>query len=173
MKPQDILVALKIQSLNDKAGDASASWPQRLLAEETGLSLSEVNAACRRLEEVGLVTPERRKIVRSALLEFLVHGLKYVFPATMGRSSRGMPTGYAADPLRELFLASANELPPVWSDADGTVRGLALKPLYKSVPMAAKKDQALYEYLVLIDAIRSGRARERSKAIEILQKRLG
>jgi len=173
MKPQDILVALKIQSLNDKATDVSASWPQRLLAEETGLSLSEVNAACRRLEEVGLVTPARRQVVRSALLEFLVHGLKYVFPVAMGRSSRGMPTGYAADPLRELFLASADEMPPVWPDAEGVVRGMTLKPLYKSVPMAARKDQMLYEYLVLIDAIRGGRARERSEAIAILQKRLG
>ena len=99
MKPQDILVALKVQSLNDQTADASVSWPQRRLAEETGLSLSEVNAACRRLAEVGLLAPERRNVVRSSLLEFLVHGLKYVFPAAMGKPSRGMPTGYAADPL--------------------------------------------------------------------------
>ncbi|HUU23852.1 MAG TPA: hypothetical protein VM389_15055, partial [Phycisphaerae bacterium] len=118
MKPQDILVALKIQSLNEKTADGAAVWPQRLLAEETGLSLSEVNAACRRLQEVGLLSPERRKVVRSALLEFLVHGLKYVFPVALGRSSRGMPTGYAAAPLRELFLTSAEEMPPVWPDAD-------------------------------------------------------
>ncbi|HET6427513.1 MAG TPA: hypothetical protein VFJ30_03815 [Phycisphaerae bacterium] len=173
MKPQDILVALKIQSLNEKTADGAAVWPQRLLAEETGLSLSEVNAACRRLQEVGLLSPERRKVVRSALLEFLVHGLKYVFPVALGRSSRGMPTGYAAAPLRELFLTSAEEMPPVWPDADGAVRGMALKPLYRSVPMAAKKDVTLYEYLVLIDAIRGGRARERKAATEILQKRLG
>lgn len=199
MKPQDILVVLKIQSLHDReAGMPSAEiarlqftnafagsrvpghksvgglvWSQRLLAEETVLSLSEVNSACRRLAGVGLLTPESRKVVRSSLLEFLVHGLKYVFPATMGKASRGMPTGYAADPLREMFLTSANEPPPVWPDVDGTVRGMALKPLYQSVPIAAKKDKTLYEYLVLVDAIRAGRARERSMAIEILQKRLG
>ena len=173
MKPQDILVVLKFQSLNDEAPDASAPWPQRLLAEETGLSLSEVNAACRRLEEVGLLTPGRRRIVRSALLEFLVHGLKYVFPVSMGRASRGMPTGYAADPLRERFLGSADEPPPVWPDAKGAVRGIALRPLYKTVPGAARKDPRLYEYLALLDAIRGGRARERDKAIEILKQRLG
>jgi len=173
MKPQDIIIALKIQSLNDKAGHAPAGrWPQRLLAEETGVSLSEVNMACRRLKESRLLTPDGR-VVGPFLLEFLVHGLKYVFPAEIGRTTRGMPTGYAAEPLRDLFLASANEPPPVWPDADGTVRGLAMKPLYKSVPMAAKKDKTLYEYLALIDAIRAGRARERSMAIEILQKRLG
>ena len=173
MKPQDILVALKIQSLNDKAEDNSAAWPQRLLAETTGLSLSEVNAACRRLEEVGLLTPERRRVVRAALLEFLVYGLKYVFPVATGKASRGMPTGYAADPLREQFLTSADDMPPVWPDADGAVRGMTLKPLYKSVPMAAKKDAILYEYLAMIDAIRGGRARERKAASKILQKRLG
>ena len=50
---------------------------------------------------------------------------------------------------------------------------MALKPLYKSVPMAAKKDATLYEYLVLVDAIRGGRARERKAASKILQERLG
>lgn len=173
MKPQDILVVLKLQSLNDKTSDESAFWPQRLLADETGLSLSEVNAACRRLEEVGLLTPERRKVVHSALLEFLIHGLKYVFPASIGKATRGVPTGYAASPLRELFLSSTDELPTVWPDAEGTVRGMTLKPLYKTVPLAAKKDPKLYEYLVLVDAIRSGRARERAKAIEILEQQLG
>jgi len=38
--------------------------------------------------------------------------------------------------------------------------------------MAAKKDSTPYEYWVLINAIRTGRARERSIAVEILQKRL-
>jgi len=174
MKAQDILIALKIQSLHDQQADAaSPSWSQRLLAEETGVSLSQVNAACRRLEEVGLLSPGSHEIVRSALLEFLVHGLKFVFPVVTGEVVRGMPTGYAADPLKGHFLASEGEPIPVWPDANGTARGMTLRPIYRSVPKAAKKDKQLYEYLVLIDAIRGGRARERNKAIEILTKRLG
>jgi len=39
MKPHDILVTLKMLSLNEKAADGSTVWPQRLLAKETGLSL--------------------------------------------------------------------------------------------------------------------------------------
>jgi len=172
MKPQDIVVILKIQSLNDKAANSSVvSWPQRFLAEEIGLSQSEVSAACHRLKEVRLLIFDGR-VMRPSLLEFLVHGLKYVFPAKIGKTESGMPTGYATEPLRGMFLASANEPPPVWPDANGTVRGLALQPLYESVPWAAKKDQTLYEYLALVDAIRSGRARERNMAIEILQQRL-
>lgn len=173
MKPQDILVALKIQSLCDRGVDAPSSWPQRLIAEETGLSLSEVSGACRRLEKVGLLSPGPRKVVRSALLEFLVHGVKYAFPVTMGAATRGMPTGYAADPLKDQFLTSTDELVPVWPDARGTARGMALEPLYRSVPMAARRDRRLYEYLALLDAIRAGRARERAKAVELLSKRLG
>lgn len=172
MKPQDILIALKIQSLCDQAGDTAPSWPQRLLAGETGVSLSEVSAACRRLEEAGLLDPVRRRVVRSALREFLVHALKYVFPAKTGEISRGMPTGYAAEPLKGDFLAASDQPVPVWPDARGKVRGAALEPLYKSVPLAARKDPRLYEYLALADAIRAGRARERTKAIELLSHRL-
>jgi hypothetical protein len=164
MKAQDILVALKIQSLQDQALDVS----QRRLAEDTGVSLSEVNAACRRLEDVGLLSPGGRKVVGAALLEFLVHGLKYVFPVEIGDVSRGMPTGYAAQPLSDQFLSSKDELVPVWPDPEGTVRGMAVQPLFKSAPMAARKDKRLYEYLALVDAIRGGRARERAMAIEIL-----
>src|ERR1035437_9024613 len=98
MKPQDILIALKIASLRDHAADVSL----RRLAEETGVSLSEASAACSRLLQVGLLSFGERRIVGAALFEFLVHGLKYVFPITTGDVSRGMPTGYAADPLREI-----------------------------------------------------------------------
>ncbi len=168
MKAQDVLIALKIQSLQDQSVDA----PQRRLAEDTGVSLSEVSGACRRLEDVGLLSHEGRRVIGAALLEFLVHSLKYLFPIKVEGISRGMPTGYAADPLRDLFLSSKDELVPVWADPEGAVRGMAVQPLYKSAPMAAKKDKRLYEYLVLVDAIRGGRARERSKAIEILSQRL-
>lgn len=169
MKAQDILIALKIRSLLDQAQNVTV----RGLAGDTGMSPSQVSLSCRRLECVGILAPEDRRIVGKALLEFLVHGLKYVFPLRQGDVSRGMPTGYAADPLRDQFLSSNDDLVPVWPDPKGTVRGIVVQPLYKSAPMAAKRDKRLYEYLVLVDAIRSGRARERGKAIEILSQRLG
>jgi len=169
MKAQDILIALKIQSLLDQAQDVTV----RGLAAATGMSCSQVSLSCRRLECVGLLAPGGRRTVGTALLEFLVHGLKYVFPLRQGDVSRGMPTGYAADPLRDQFLSSKDDLVPVWPDPEGTVRGIVVQPLYKSAPMAAKRDKRLYEYLVLVDAIRSGRARERGKAIEILSQWLG
>ena len=174
MKAQDILVILKIQSLCDRADDDNPpSWSQRQLAEATGVSLSQVNAAYRRLEQVGLLSPGKHRIVRSSLLKLLAYGMEYFFPAKMGAVTRGMPTGYAAEPLKGEFLASEEELVPVWPDAQGSLRGLSFKPIYRSAPAAARKDARLYEYLALIDAIRGGRARERAKAIEILTQRLG
>ena len=82
-----------------------------------------------------------------------------------------MPTAYAAPFLIEHFQAS-NELPPVWPDKDGTVRGEAFSPIYKLAPRAAQVDDELYELLAIIDAIRGGRARERKLAIDVFRERL-
>ena len=51
--------------------------------------------------------------------------------------------------------------------------GYSISPLYKSVPKAVADDQALYEMLALVDAIRDGRARERELAVKELAGRLG
>ena len=52
------------------------------------------------------------------------------------------------------------------------MRGIALAPLYKSVPEAAKLDSLLYERLALIDAIRDGRTREHNLAEKELKNSL-
>lgn len=55
---------------------------------------------------------------------------------------------------------------------DGQVQGVAVKPLYPSVPHAARRDAALYDLLALVDALRLGRARERAMAEKELGPRL-
>ena len=82
-----------------------------------------------------------------------------------------MPTTHAASPLNVHFQAS-QELPPVWPDAEGTLRGESFSPLYRSAVAASKKDTKLYELLALVDAIRGGRAREREIAKMELTKAL-
>jgi hypothetical protein len=55
--------------------------------------------------------------------------------------------------------------PPVWpAIGEGCVRGIELKPLYHCVPKSIIKfpDSYFYELLALLDALRSGRARERN-----------
>jgi hypothetical protein len=101
----------------------------------------------------------------------LVHGVKYAFPAKRGEVTRGVPTSFAAEPLKS-EVSFSNELIPVWPWRDGEARGAELEPLYKSVPGAAIRDQKLYELLALVDAIRDGRARERNLAERDLVHRL-
>ena len=69
-------------------------------------------------------------------------------------------------------IVSAGDEIHVWPYAKGHTRGLAVEPLFKSVPEAALKDNRLYEYLALIDALRLGRQRESNLAKERLEKRI-
>jgi hypothetical protein len=110
-------------------------------------------------------------VVKAALKEFVLHGARYAFPATLGATTRGMPTGYAAAPLSSM-LSQPEELPPVWPDPQGTRRGVAFYPLYPTAPRAARNDTRLYECLVLLDALRGGAARERQIALKLLDERL-
>ena len=169
LKPQDVVVLLKLVALGDQP------WTFQRLAVELSISQSEVHAAVRRAVAAGLMTEASSSAgrpVRAALLEFLLHGVKYAFPPKRGELTRGVPTGYAAPPL-DKAIAGSSEPPPVWPYAEGKVRGYALAPLYRTVPEAALRDAALYELLALVDAIRDGRARERTLARQALEKRLG
>jgi len=167
LKPQDILVLLKLIAVGKK------NWSYNILSVSLGMSPSEVHAAVRRSLAVGLAVKHEDTIFPNIrnLEEFLIHGLKYVFVPDRGELSRGIPTLYAADPLKGKYV-DTDEPPPVWPDPGGTVRGMAFSPLYKSAPIAACKDQSLYELLVLIDALRGGRAREREAATAEIKNRL-
>jgi len=166
LKAQDVLVVLKL------IASAGAPWSYPKLAGELSMSASEVHSAVRRATRCGLLqnTPPYAPN-RKALLEFLVHGLKYVFPAERGGFTRGIPTAHGAPPLRAHFAASDEPL-PVWPDPQGTVRGEDFAPLYRAVPQAARRDPHVYELLALVDAIRGGRARERELAVKELRSRL-
>ncbi len=150
------------------AAEADRTFPR--LAAALGMSASETHAAVKRAVASGLVDGVTRKARKAALLEFLLHGLRYVFPAEWRGVTRGVPTSYAAPPLSSEF--ATGDLPPVWPHPEGTSRGEGLAPLYRSVPDAALRDPQLYEWLALVDALRSGRARERKLAANELERRL-
>jgi hypothetical protein len=166
LKPQDVVVLLKLVTLGEKP------WSYPSLALELGMSPSEVHAGVKRATKARLLAADRGDLLRKALEEFLIHGVKYAYPPERGELSRGMPTAYAAPPLRDL-IARVEEPPPVWPYSEGQVRGYAFSPLYRSVPEAAARDPKLYELLALLDAIRDGRARERDLAVAELRARLG
>jgi DNA-binding Lrp family transcriptional regulator len=159
LKPQDVYVALKIVASQGNRA------PYSQLAAELVMSPSEVHASVRRAEASHLLHGSQRnnRPNFSALEEFLLHGLKYVFPPERGELIRGVPTSYGAEPLHSM-ITRGNEPSPVWPYVRGTQRGIAFEPLYKTAPIAALRDSCFYEYLALADALRDGRARERKTA---------
>lgn len=153
----------------------SNDWTYASLSKRMGISASECNEAVKRCLRSGLLRTPRSGPqpvpVAKALLEFLIHGLKYAFPAEEGAFARGIPTGFAAPVLVDKLL-SAGEHVHVWPDARGNNTGLALQPLHKAVPFAVRYDVELYGLLALIDAIRFGKLREVKMASEMLTEEL-
>ena len=164
LKPQDVLVALKLAV-------ERRPWTYPTLAEWVGLSVSEAHAAVQRGVQARLISRETLRPIRRNLVDFLVHGVAHVFVPKRGEITRGVATAHAAPPLRDL-IASDEELPPVWPYPEGDMRGASVEPLYPSAVKASLADSALYECLAMVDCLRIGRARERKLAGELLEKRL-
>lgn len=187
MKSQDVVVLLKLASLEDgeqENGQQSVRhsvvmgedpYSVRGLETALGISKTEVSASIKRSLNSGIAVKDRKtgrpKANRRQVLEFIVHGLKYVFPAKPGAMQRGLPTAFAAPVLRE-SLHSAGSLISVWPYARGREMGQSIEPLFKTVPEAAERDERLYAYLALVDAIRLGNPREANLATSLLTERL-
>lgn len=145
------------------------AWSFRGLARELEMDSAALHRAVGRLKLAGLLN-EDRSAARSHVEEFLVHGLRYLVPCQLGPMGRGVPTAWGADPLRGLL--SATDLPPVWPEPAGRVRGPLVEPLADVVPRLARADPSIGEWFALIDGIRLGRARDRALATDELSKRI-
>lgn len=168
LRPQDLVVLLRLALTRGPVPTYAG------LAAELGMTASEVHAAVDRAVAAQLAHKDsggKATVILAALRVFVQHGARYCFPATRGGLTRGLPTGYAAAPLKGLIVPGTDPV-PVWPHKNGTVRGIALYPLYPSVPEAAGRNPALYELLVLFDAVRGGSAREHALALGLLDKRL-
>jgi hypothetical protein len=113
LRPLDIVVLLK---LSLKSGRP----PYLQMANELHLYPSEVYTSIKRARASHFLQgPELKdRLNRSALLEFLLHGIRFAFPTVKGALTRGVPTGYAAPPLQQ-FIAAGDDPPPVWPYAEG------------------------------------------------------
>jgi len=163
MRPQDIVILLKIASFGKK------QWLFKDLAFELNISQSEVSESLNRNMIAGLVSGDKKKLIKGALKEFISYGLKYVFPQKPGPLVRGMATAVSAPPLNTYFQSQEVY---VWPWPYGDIRGQSIEPLHRSVPDACLKDKKLYEMLSLVDAIRMGRKREQQLAVKELNKRI-
>lgn len=184
MKSQDIVILFKLLSLEEQeelghieshSGSPSNADPYavRSLEASLGISKTEISASLKRSVESKLAAKMRGtlKVNRRNLAEFVLHGLKYAFPVKPGAPQRGIPTAFAA-PTLEGQIISAGEDIYVWPHPESQKRGLTIKPLFRSVPDAALRDERLYGYLALTDAIRIGGPRESGLARELLEARI-
>jgi hypothetical protein len=164
MRPQDIVILLKI------IAKQNAVWQNKDLAAELYISPAEVSESLHRSSIAGLIDHEQKKKVhRQSLMEFLEHGLHYVFPTLPGTMTNGLYTAHSHPFMQAQFQSELNY---VWPDPQGEFRGLSIEPLYKNQVNAVKQDADLYTMLALIDAIRVGKVRESKVAINELKKRI-
>lgn len=164
LKPQDVVILLKVHCWQ---GD----WTYEQLALSLKTSTSVVYESLKRCEVSRLYHRNHRQVMREALLEFVVHGVKYVFPATVGNLKRGIPTAHSAELLKSLLVVS-EPMPYVWAFSRGKVKGQEIKPLYKQLPEIIGNDRRFYELVCLVDALRIGKVREQELAITLLKERL-
>jgi len=163
MRPQDIVVLLKIISLSEN------SWSQLVLADELFMSQSEISQCLSRSKYAGLLQFDVKKVNKQSLMEFMQYGIKYVFPQQPEAIVRGVPTAHSAPPLDAIIQSEEKY---VWPSGKGSSRGQSIIPLYPTVVDAVKLDSLLHELLALVDVLRVGRARERELAIQELKKRI-
>jgi hypothetical protein len=161
LRPSDIAVALWIARTPEA--------PYLPMARGLLLGVAEVHRGVRRLEGAGLVEAGERRVNRQALLEFLVHGVRYVFPPVLGAEAQGIPTAASA-PVLGGKLPEAPSV--VWPAEEGAAHGRSLLPLYGKAPRAALADEYLYRTLALVDVLRLGQLRERRLAQGLLDEDL-
>jgi hypothetical protein len=163
MKSLDIVVLCKLFVLQEQGRD----WTYPQLASDVCLSSGETHASVKRLKHARLFDGHTKTVMPGAMGEFLIHGVKYAYPAEIGIRERGIPTSHSAPILKDEII-SGEEDAYVWPYAKGNMRGTAVKPLSENAPKAVLKDDRLYDLLALVDAIRIGKVRERNLAVKKL-----
>lgn len=174
LKPQDVLILLRIIA---SGPIYSRHWDTVLISRALNISQSEVSESVRRSKYIGFMDMGK-SIFYQSFIDFLVHGLRFVFPARPGAITRGVPTAHSAFPLKKLITQT--EQIYVWPYAFGNVKGESIEPLYHTLPKVIFEsdfdkypiEKRFYELAALTDALRVGKARERNIAKTELEKRI-
>lgn len=161
MRPQDIAILLKLISIDNQ------NWILTTLSSEIKISISEISESLNRSRIASLIDHNKKMVNRGNFLEFLEHGIKFVFPQTPGTLVRGIPTAHSHPLMKNIFLSTIDY---VWPDKNGSLIGLEIEPFYKKQTEAVLIDQKYYELLSLTDMLRVGKLREQKYAITELKK---
>lgn len=151
IKSQDIPILLQVVLLGK-------NWKYEQLEQSLGIGKSALHRSLSRCTKAKLLSESQTQLFTANFLELLIHGVKYIFPANAGTIVRGVATAHSASPLNKSIISTTEIY--VWPYHKGKLKGLAIEPLYKQAAELFATNQALYEMLCLIDAIRVGKARE-------------
>lgn len=160
MRPHDIAVLLKI------ATKRKQKWFMKDLANELFISASEISESLNRSAIAGLVSPNKKSLNTKELIEFLEHGIAYVFPVRPGAKVKGFSTACTAPPLSHKIKSISFY---VWPDRKGDNRGESVKPLYPKLPKACLKDPQFYELATICDTLRMGNTKYKDLALRELK----
>jgi hypothetical protein len=163
MRPQDVAILLKIVSRD------SENWQLAEIANSLRISLSETSESLNRSRIAGLIDYKKKKVNRQNLMEFLEHGVRYVFPQEPGTMVRGIPTAHSHISMKKNFIS---DIDYVWPDNKGKIVGLKIEPFYPKQVEAVNEDETYHMLLSLVDVIRVGKAREVKYAVKELRKNI-
>lgn len=163
MRPQDVAILLKLVSIGE------SNWQLVGLSHALHISISEISESLNRSQLASLIDYDKKKLNRQNLMEFLEHGVRYVFPQQPGSMVRGIPTAHSHPFMKKNFDSEMNY---VWPDTKGKILGLLIEPLYPKLVEAINKDEVYYKLLALVDVIRVGRVREVKYAVNELKKNI-
>jgi hypothetical protein len=137
MRPHDVVVLLKILILNGQA------WQYRHLSASLHIVVSEIAESLNRNHMAGLIDKTKRNVHRQSLMEFIEHGLHYVFPQVPAQwllvTQRGSPTPF----IKRNSVANWN----MYGLMKQVVLcgGQMILPLYKNASKASQSDHIIEE----------------------------
>ena len=164
IKSHDIVVLLKVLC------KGAQGWKYESLEQELKLSKSAIFRSLNRCAGARFISKKTySQFYAKNVLEFLQHGVQYMFATEPGKVTRGIATAHSAPPLKGLIRSETEVY--VWPYAKGKERGQSIEPLTEAIA-SIEADAELYELLTLIDAIRIGRTREKQLASDLLTQRI-
>ena len=103
MKSQDVAILLFICQYFDGVYKVSE------IADALKISQSEVSESINRSNTAKLIDAKSKTVFRHGFYEFLIYGLKFVFPAIPGHIVRGIPTSHSGPPLNKLITSDSDQ----------------------------------------------------------------
>jgi hypothetical protein len=161
LHPVDVLVACKLFSKEEDKRE----WTYAATSKELDISQATLHASVTRCIRAQLLTTTGMKIHRRRFLDLLTVAVPIVFYPERGGLTNGTLTAVVKGD-------EVQRIPYVWA-GPGETRGVAISPVYPTVPSAAALDPRLREILCLVDVLRLGHSpSESSRATNALTRKI-